>query len=303
MLVEEHAIEQFPRLYEQASVTASQSLIDRQRILVRDERAKQWRESGQAVLRKLEKASQFTRDELREFKKAFDQMLDEKKAKIASDPHYRRKKKSGKLRDSTTSVVSNQYVEVGISKNDFLRIVERLNPSLSEISAKLFDKYDEDRSGYLDFRELVVCLSLLSKGSFEEKLRVCYDLFDVDHSGYLSEDELEALLTSVANHLKQTNTPEEAQQALGPVRDILRYCLADDNMVSWSEFHGCIMRDPVAFQIFAMHVESSETVRYSTGHLVKAVAGTGEEEKQGKGEEMRKEEPEQQKTCGSCLLL
>ena len=42
-----------------------------------------------------------------------------------------------------------------------------------------------------------------------------------DHSGYLSEQELEALMASVARHLRMSNTPEETREALGPVKLLL----------------------------------------------------------------------------------
>lgn len=61
-------------------------------------------------------------------------------------------------------------------------------------ASRLFDLYDEDLSGYLDFRELISCLSVVVKGTFEEKLRMIFDIYDVDASGYLSNDEITTML-------------------------------------------------------------------------------------------------------------
>lgn len=273
-LVEQHP-QDFSQFYEVAVETAPLDTITRLRTKVRDVRAKEWAESGQGVLRKLEKASHFTREEIARFQEAFDEIVSKKRpADMANQSRSTRR-----VTVRTTS--DSQSEQIGISKAEFLALVNRLNPSLSETAEGLFDRYDEDRSGYLDFRELIICMSLLSKGSFEEKLRLCYDLFDYDHSGYLSEQELEALLASVARHLQMNNTPEETQIALGPVKEKLRHCLDDDNMVSWSEFHGCITGDPVAFQIFSLHIETDKLSRYSTGKLIRAVTGKEQLEQEG----------------------
>lgn len=270
-LVEQHP-KDFSMHYEAASEAAPVETIQRLRVKVRDVRAKEWAESGQTVLRRLEKASHFTREEIARFQQAFEEIVAKRNPPNPAEKSRRTKRVT--VRASTES----QSSPVGISKDEFLGLVSRLNPSLNEVAGGMFDRYDEDQSGYLDFRELIICMSLLSKGSFEEKLRLCYDLFDIDHSGYLSEQELESLMASVSRHLRMSNTLEEAREALGPVKEKLRHCLDDDNMVSWSEFHGCITGDPLAFQIFSLHVEVNRESRYSTGKLLRAV--TGHEESQ-----------------------
>ena len=78
----------------------------------------------------------------------------------------------------------------GINKEEFMEIIRGYNNSMEDWASGLFDNFDEDKSGFLDFRELVICMSILSKGTFEERLRLCFDVYDVDKSGYLQRDEL-----------------------------------------------------------------------------------------------------------------
>lgn len=68
---------------------------------------------------------------------------------------------------------------------------------MEEWASGLFDNFDEDKSGFLDFRELVICMSILSKGTFEERLRLCFDVYDSDKSGYLQRDELQKFMDSI----------------------------------------------------------------------------------------------------------
>jgi hypothetical protein len=186
--------------------------------------------------------------------------------------------------------IPSEEPELGIAKEEFLTLVESFCPNLGVVAGELFDRYDEDKSGYLDFRELMVCMSLLSKGSFEEKLRVCYDLFDYDHSGYLSSFELDQLISSLSHHLKASSSSADVMQALAPVRSQLRRLLRDDCMVAWKEFYQCVVNDPLLYQVFSQHLET--VGRYSTGTIVKAV-----------GKLERSRSPLTQKRCCDCALV
>ena len=272
-----------PSVYDTVSVQATQARIDRLRSQIRDFRATQWRNSRGNILKDIERASHFTREEILLFQDAFNELI-------------HKKVKKGVKRMDTSRGFSHQSVkipiglevtetpELGISKIEFLTLVERFCPNLSDLAGDLFDRYDEDKSGYLDFRELMVCISLLSKGSFEEKLRVCYDLYDYDHSGYLSSLELDGLVDSLSRHLKTVNASGSVTQALAPVRDQLRRLLETDGMVAWKEFYQCIIQDRVLFDVFDAHLQTAG--RYSTERVVRAVRG----------------EPVTQKKCWNCRL-
>jgi Ca2+-binding EF-hand superfamily protein len=69
-----------------------------------------------------------------------------------------------------------------------------LDQTMANHAERLFDMFDEDKSGYLDFREMVSCLSVLTKGSFEQKLQMLFDIYDIDNSGYLSHEEISKML-------------------------------------------------------------------------------------------------------------
>lgn len=58
----------------------------------------------------------------------------------------------------------------------------------------LFKAFDKDGSGKIDFKELASGLSLVAKGSAEEKLRILFSAYDKDGSGQLDRDEVVAVL-------------------------------------------------------------------------------------------------------------
>lgn len=60
----------------------------------------------------------------------------------------------------------------------------------SDLSEKLFYVFDEDQSGTIDYKELIVGLEVFKEDSIEEKMKVFFELCDTDGSGAISEQEL-----------------------------------------------------------------------------------------------------------------
>ena len=67
---------------------------------------------------------------------------------------------------------------------------------------KLFNMYDDDKTGLLDFREVLCCLSILTRGSIEEKIDICFQLFDKDNKNYLTLNEYNNLLEILGRNMK-----------------------------------------------------------------------------------------------------
>ena len=61
----------------------------------------------------------------------------------------------------------------------------------------LFDAFDADGNGVVDFAELAAGLSVLCGGTRDEKARAAFALFDVDGDGYVTPAEAAKYLTSV----------------------------------------------------------------------------------------------------------
>lgn len=60
----------------------------------------------------------------------------------------------------------------------------------SEAFAKiLFNAYDMDKNGTIDFQEFVLTMNIASKGSPAEKLSWAFDLYDLDDDGFISRAE------------------------------------------------------------------------------------------------------------------
>jgi len=61
---------------------------------------------------------------------------------------------------------------------------KKLFPPMSEeITTSLFRVIDEDDDGAIEFREFAVALSIMSRGSVEDKILLSYQLCDLDKNG------------------------------------------------------------------------------------------------------------------------
>jgi len=63
-------------------------------------------------------------------------------------------------------------------------------------STKLFDLLDTNGDGVVDLSEFVVGLSILCKGTAEEKLKLSFKSYDINNDGFISKEEMTILFKS-----------------------------------------------------------------------------------------------------------
>lgn len=86
----------------------------------------------------------------------------------------------------------------------------------SIILGRLFDVFDEDGNGVVDFTELASGLSVLCGGARDEKIRSAFALYDTDNDGYVSRDDIVTYLTSVFRVLYETQPGTAESMGVGP---------------------------------------------------------------------------------------
>jgi len=63
-----------------------------------------------------------------------------------------------------------------------------------EIANRLFDIFDKDRSGSIDYNEFMGTIESIIGGTENEKIRFAFDLHDLDDSGFIDRNELKLLI-------------------------------------------------------------------------------------------------------------
>ena len=73
--------------------------------------------------------------------------------------------------------------------SEFQRVLTKLGLDGRAIGRQLFEAFDQDGSGHLDFRECFIGLSLLLSSSQEERLECAFFMIDQNGTGRISREE------------------------------------------------------------------------------------------------------------------
>ncbi|KAG5272002.1 hypothetical protein AALO_G00160560 [Alosa alosa] len=77
----------------------------------------------------------------------------------------------------------------------------------------LFNAFDTDRSGSIRFEDFVIGLSVLLRGSVNEKLRWAFNLYDINKDGYITKEEMLAIMKSIYDMMGRYTTPSVKEDA------------------------------------------------------------------------------------------
>jgi len=112
------------------------------------------------VLTDLENTTAFTADEIREFYRTF-------------------------IRDCPGGSMT-------MTLEGLISVYDKIFPEgdASTFAAHIFNQFDTDHSGRIDFREFLSALSIQQKGSLEQKVEWAFNLYDLDGTGFIEKHEL-----------------------------------------------------------------------------------------------------------------
>ncbi|CAB3992904.1 Ubiquitin carboxyl-terminal hydrolase 32, partial [Paramuricea clavata] len=92
-------------------------------------------------------------------------------------------------------------------KFDLETFMPLVSSCVSDSLAKaLFNAFDENQDGHIDFREIACGISTCCRGPVAERFAFTFKIFDVDRDGRLSEDEIRTMIKTMIE-LKSENIP------------------------------------------------------------------------------------------------
>jgi len=121
---------------------------------------------------------------------------------------------------------------------------------------RLFNAFDEDNSGEIDFGEFLMAVTLSLSSDPEDKLKFCFKCMDIDNSGFLSKDEvLYAVKMLFANRpalkrkvAESVNTPEKVVDQVFNLVD-----KNGDQQLSVDELIDCMNTEKQKFEYLGLN--------------------------------------------------
>ncbi|XP_036162682.1 calsenilin isoform X4 [Myotis myotis] len=114
----------------------------------------------------------------------------------------------------------------------------------------LFNAFDADGNGAICFEDFVVGLSILLRGTVQEKLKWAFNLYDINKDGYITKEEMLAIMKSIYDMMGRHTYPllrEDAplehverffqkmdrnQDGVVTIDEFLETCQKDENIMS-----------------------------------------------------------------------
>jgi Ca2+-binding EF-hand superfamily protein len=160
-----------------------------------------------------------------------------------------------------------------LTKEEFQKIYKQFFPfgDPSSFADYVFNVFDADKSGTIDFKEFICALSVTSRGKMEDKLDWAFQLYDIDGDGKISYEEMLAIVEAIykmvrwsdGRRLSNTLTvqvgsmvklPEDEDTPEKRVRKIFRMMDKDENgSLDMAEFKEGSKRDETIVSALSLY--------------------------------------------------
>ncbi|KAM9666826.1 guanylyl cyclase-activating protein 1 [Trichechus inunguis] len=152
--------------------------------------------------------------------------------------------------------------------------LKNLSPSSSQYVEQMFETFDFNKDGYIDFVEYVAALSLVLKGKVEQKLRWYFKLYDVDGNGCIDRDELLTIIQAI----RAINPCSDSTMSAEEFTDLVfsKIDVNGDGELSLEEFMEGVQKDQMLLDTLTRSLDL-------TG-IVRRLQNGGEQDEEGAGE-------------------
>ncbi|XP_023224729.1 Kv channel-interacting protein 1-like isoform X1 [Centruroides sculpturatus] len=115
----------------------------------------------------------------------------------------------------------------------------------SQYAHYVFNTFDQEHTGAITFTDFVIGLSVLARGSLQEKLRWAFSLYDINGDGYITKDEMTRIINAIYDLMGKSVEPmvEDTTTKDHVERVFQKLDLNKDGVVSMDEFLDSCAKD------------------------------------------------------------
>jgi len=136
-----------------------------------------------------------------------------------------------------------------LSQSNFQKLLESKFSKKMIFAEQLFKAFDKSGDGSVDFQELSKGLSVFTKGSLDEKLRLCFALFDEDKDGFIQQEEFSNILEAQYKTMYPGNNQAYVKSW---VEYFFEFDSNKDGQFSFEEFKEAVRKQPLIVQFFQL---------------------------------------------------
>jgi Ca2+-binding EF-hand superfamily protein len=144
-----------------------------------------------------------------------------------------------------------------LTKEEFQKIYKQFFPfgDPSSFADYVFNVFDADKSGTIDFKEFICALSVTSRGKMEDKLDWAFQLYDIDGDGKISYEEMLAIVEAIYKMVgSMVKLPEDEDTPEKRVRKIFSMMDKDENgSLDMAEFKEGSKRDETIVSALSLY--------------------------------------------------
>lgn len=134
-------------------------------------------------------------------------------------------------------------------KPEFTKIYKQFFPfgDPDDFSTYVFQNFDTDSSGYIDFKEFIVAILVTLRGTLEEKLVWAFNMYDLNLDGKILFDEMLAIVKAIYK-LSGPMVPLDSDENTAELRVNKIFLLMDkdkDGEITLDEFKEGSKLDPL----------------------------------------------------------
>jgi Ca2+-binding EF-hand superfamily protein len=142
----------------------------------------------------------------------------------------------------------------GLNKEQFLNIFYALRPDSNPrtFSKYVFDAFDTNRDGQIEFREFLECLFITTRGRVEERLLWAFGIYDINGDGYISVEEMTEIVAALYDMLgRSSETQMSAEERVGAIFELMDE--NKDGKISKQEFTTMSLQNPEVLNRLIMY--------------------------------------------------